>query len=43
MSPTSSQENMQSTWGKTSFTSSVFLNLDFIIETQIQAPKAAHT
>ncbi len=37
------QENMQSTWGKTSFTSSVFLNLDFIIEAQIQTPKAAHT
>ncbi len=38
-----SQENMQSTWGKTSFTSSLtlFLNLDFIIEAQIQAPKAA--
>ncbi len=34
---------MQSTWRKTSFTSSVFLNLDFIIEAQIQAPKAAHT
>ncbi len=34
---------MQSTWGKTSFTSRVFLNLDFIIEAQIQAPKAAHT
>ncbi len=40
-----SQENMHSTWGKTSFTSSVplFLNLDFIIEAQIQEPKAAHT
>ncbi len=38
-----SQENMQSTWGKTSFTSSVFLNRDFIIEAQILAPKAAHT
>ncbi len=25
-----------------SFTSSVFLNLDFIIEAHIQAPKAAH-
>ncbi len=37
-----SQENMQSTWGKTSFTSSVFLNLDFIIKAQIQAPKTAH-
>ncbi len=34
---------MQSTWGKTYFTSSVFLNLDFIIEAQIQAPKAAHS
>ncbi len=34
---------MQSTWGKTSFISNVFLNLDFIIEAQIQAPKAAHT
>ncbi len=37
------KKNMQSTWGKTSFTSSVILNLDFIIEAQIQAPKAAHT
>ncbi len=26
-----------------SFTSSVFLNLDFLIKAQIQAPKAAHT
>ncbi len=28
---------------KTYFTSSVFLNLDFIIEAQIQSPKAAHS
>ncbi len=38
-----SQENMQSTWGKTSFTSCVFLNRYFIIEAQIQVPKAART